>query len=189
PLSALRGVPPAPAAVVPGAPGGAKPAPTRVAAPVGGPAGGPGEPVMQVGRAQVRPKPVVQPAAYPPAAPPPRPPRVPVGAQVQVLKRGGGWSWFGAIFLFCCWCIWAIANWGHDLTVPAITFGLVLVVAGGLFALARVVGRYVVERWMGRPRRTARLSHLLVAAFLVAVGIAYLREVPWVISLVTKITS
>jgi hypothetical protein len=58
-------------------------------------------------------------------------------------------------------------------------------VAAGLFTLARVVGRYVIERGMHRPRDTARLSHLLVAVFLVAVGVAYLRETPWVISLVS----
>jgi hypothetical protein len=142
---------------------------------------------MQVGRAQVRPKPPSDPTGYTgpaPVAPPPRP-RVPVGYQMQILKRGGGWSWFGAIFVFCCWSVWAFANRGHDLTVPAITFGIVLAVGAGLFALARVVGRYVIEGAMHRPRRTARLSHLLVAAFLVLVGLAYLREVPWVMSLLS----
>jgi hypothetical protein len=69
--------------------------------------------------------------------------------------------------------------------VPVITFGLVLVVAAGLFALARLLGKHVIERAMGRPRHTARLSHLLVAAFLVLVGLSYLRETPWVISLLS----
>ncbi len=175
-----------------GAPGGRPPAsgPTSGAPSSGAPApGGSGAgPVMQVGRAPVRPKPAPDPTGYTDAAParPAARPRVPVGAQMQVLKRGGGWSWFGGLFVFCCWCIWAFANRGHDLTVPMITFGLVLAIAAGLFALARVVGRYVIERWMSRPRRTARLSHLLVAAYLVAIGVAYLRETPWVLNLVNR---
>ena len=161
---------------------GAGAARTRVAA--ADPAAGP---VMRVGRAQVPPQPPVDPTGYatPGPAAPPRAPRQPFNAQVRVLKRGGGWSWLGAIFVFCCWAIWAFANRGHDLTVPAITFGLVLVVAAGLFALARVVGRYVIERAMHRPRQTARLSHLAVAVFLIAVGVAYLRETSWVISLLS----
>ena len=52
-------------------------------------------------------------------------------------------------------------------------------VAIGLFALERLVGRIVLVRWLGRERRTARLSHMGVAAFLLAVGYAYLRLVPW----------
>jgi hypothetical protein len=139
-----------------------------------------------VGRAKVQPKPPPEPTGYAtPVAVPAQRPRIPVGYQMQVLRRGGGWSWFGAIFFFCCWCVWAFANRGHDLTVPAITFGIVLAVALGLFVLARVVGRYVIERGMGRRRQTARLSHLLVAAFLVAIGLAYLRETPWVVSLLS----
>jgi Protein kinase domain len=143
-------------------------------------------PAMQVGRARVQPKPPPDPTDYatPVAVAPPRP-RVPVSYQMQILKRGGGWSWFGAIFVFCCWCVWVVANWGKDLTVPAMTFGIVLAVALGLFVLARVIGRYVIERGMGRRRHTARLSHLLVAAFLVLVGLAYLRETPWVVSLLS----
>ena len=47
---------------------------------------------------------------------------------------------------------------------------LSLIVAAGLFALSRVVGRVVLEKQFGRVRRTARGSHLVAALFLVGVG-------------------
>jgi serine/threonine protein kinase len=187
---------PPPTRVDPGAGAGpsGRPGASRVAAPGSGaatPGGSPAGagPMMQVGRAPVRPKPAPEPTGYndtrPPA--PPRRPRVPVAAQMQVLKRGGGWSWFGGLFVFCCWSVWAFANANrdHDLTVQLITLGFVLAIAGGLFALARLLGRYVIERGMQHPRRTARLSHLLVAGYLVFIGLAFLRETPWVLHLVS----
>jgi hypothetical protein len=135
---------------------------------------------MLRGRAAVvpRPAPVVDPTGVP-VAPPPRVPR----PDARTLKLGGGWTWFGAIFAFCCWSVWAVANRPQNLVVPVFGFGLVLLVGAGLFALERLVGRYVLERWLGRVRRTARLSHLGVALYLVAVGIAYLAGAPWVASL------
>ena len=108
-----------------------------------------------------------------------RRPRVPVGDQLRTLKRGGGWTWFGAIVAFLCWSVWALSNWGRSPVLHALGFLVVLGVAIGLFALERLVGRIVLVRWLGRERRTARLSHMGVAAFLLAVGYAYLRLVPW----------
>ena len=132
------------------------------------------------GRATVVPKPTggPDPTSVPVLEPPPRRPRTPVSEQIRLLKRGGGWSWFGAIVAFLCWGVWAIANRANPLG-HLLSFVLVLVVAAGLFALLRLVGRIVLVRWLGRERRTARLSHLGVAAFLIAVGYAYLRTVPW----------
>ena len=57
-----------------------------------------------------------------------------------------------------------------------------LLVAVGLFALARLVVRVVLERQLGRVRRTARGAHLVAAVFLVGVGIAHLRQVEWVMT-------
>ena len=55
-----------------------------------------------------------------------------------------------------------------------------MLVAGGLFALARVVGRLVLERQLGRVRRTARGAHLVTAVFLVGVGFTHLQQTRWV---------
>jgi hypothetical protein len=146
----------------------------------------PGAAQLMRGRATVIPKPSggPDPTSVTTSGPPPRPPRTPVSEQVRLLKRGGGWSWFGAIVAFLCWSVWAISNFGHGLVGQALGFVLVLIVAGGLFALLRLVGRIVLVRWLGRERRTARLSHLGVAAFLLAVGYAYLRLVPWLNGLI-----
>jgi hypothetical protein len=136
------------------------------------------------GRAAVvpRPAPAPDPSGVTPL-PQPRRPRPPLSVQMRVLKLGGGWSWFGAIFAFVCWSIWAVANRSHNLVAGGFAFGLVLLVGVGLFALLRVIGRYVLVRWLGRERRTARLSHMGTALYLVAVGIAYLEQTPWVASL------
>jgi hypothetical protein len=103
----------------------------------------------------------------------------------RLLKRGGGWTWFGAIVAFLGWSVWAIANRGHNTFVPAMEFGLVLLVGAGLFTIQRVIGRFVVERWMHRKRNGAILSHLGTAVYLTAVGVDYFRQTPWVISVVT----
>lgn len=97
-------------------------------------------------------------------------------------RRGGEWTWLGALFAFVCWGIWAISTRG-DLLSPVVTFVLTLCVAVGLFALARLVGRVVLERQLGRVRRSARGAHLLTGLFLFGVGIAYLRQTGWVMDL------
>jgi serine/threonine protein kinase len=139
---------------------------------------------MMRGRASVVPKPTggPDPTSVPLQEPPPRRPRTPIAEQIRLLKRGGGWSWFGVIVAFLCWGVWSIANRANPLG-HLLAFLLVLVVAGGLFALLRLVGRIVLVRWLGRERHTARLSHMGVAAYLVAVGYAYLHSVSWFASL------
>jgi hypothetical protein len=108
-----------------------------------------------------------------------------MGDRMRLLRRGGGWTWFGAIVAFLGWSVWAIANRGDSVFVPLLEFALVLAVGLGLFVVLRLVGRLVVERWMGRQRRTARLSHLGTAVYLVAVGVEYLHQTPWVMHLVS----
>jgi serine/threonine protein kinase len=147
----------------------------------------PGAQQLMRGRAVVIPKQSTggpDPTSVTTSGPPPRRPRTPLPDQIQILKRGGGWSWFGAIVAFLCWATWALSNWGHGQLGQLVGFVLVLVVAVGLFALFRLVGRFVLVRWLGRERRTARLSHMGVAAFLLAVGYAYLRLVPWLVGLI-----
>jgi hypothetical protein len=105
----------------------------------------------------------------------------PSGARRGQWRRGGEWSSAAALFAFVCWGVSAIAN-GRSLVTPAITFALILLVAAGLFALSRLVGHVVLERQLRRPRRTARGSHVLTAAFLVGVGVTYLRQTEWVMT-------
>jgi hypothetical protein len=102
-----------------------------------------------------------------------------MGWHVRELKRGGEWSFAAMLFAFVCWGIWAISSDG-DLNTPVVVFVLSLFVAAGLFALSRVVGRVVLEKHFHRVRRTARGSHIVAAIFLVGVGIAHLRQTPWV---------
>ena len=108
-------------------------------------------------------------------------PRRPMSWHLAQLRRGGEWSAAGALFAFVCWGIWAISGRGN-LTTPVVTFVLSLLTAVGLFALARLVGRIVWERQLGRVRRSARGAHLLTALFLAGVGVAYLQQTEWGVS-------
>ncbi|MEH0842758.1 hypothetical protein V6U81_10255 [Micromonospora sp. CPCC 205711] len=110
----------------------------------------------------------------------PSAPRRPMSWHLAQLRRGGEWSVAGALFAFVCWGIWAISGRG-DLAAPLLTFVLSLLVAVGLFALSRLLGRVVLERQLGRVRRSARGAHLVTAVFLVGVGIAYLQQTEWVV--------
>ena len=107
--------------------------------------------------------------------------RHPLGWHVRQLRLGGEWSFAGLLFAFVCWGIWAISSDG-DLTTPVVVFLVSLLVAAGLFALSRLVGRLVLERQFGRVRRTARGSHIVAGIFLVGVGVAHLRQTEWVMT-------
>gem|GEM_PF-2593925 len=177
-------------------PGGTRTMPpgggTRTVPPQPGPAPGTAggradgaAPVMMVGRAAVVPKaPGPDPTGYAPPQAPARPPRPPLADRMRVLRRGGGWTWLGASFATLSFAIYAVANRAHDLTASFLAYLLVYLVAAFLFTMLRLLGGYVLERGMRRPRRTARLSHLAVCAFLILAGVYYLRATPWVLSLV-----
>ena len=105
-------------------------------------------------------------------APPPR-------STARDLRSGGEWTTAAVIFAFVCWGIWAIAADGDVLT-SVIVLALSLLVAAGLFALSRLVGRIVLERYMHRIRRSARGSYLVASVFLVGVGVAHLQQTDWV---------
>lgn len=115
------------------------------------------------------------------------PPRS-LSAQIQDLRRGGEWSSAAALFAFVCWGIWALSSDG-DLFSAFITFVVTLFVAVGVFALARLVGRLVLEQRMGRRRHTARGAHVVAGLFLSGVGIAFLRQTEWVMTVVNWVTS
>jgi hypothetical protein len=104
------------------------------------------------------------------------------------LRRGGEWTTAAALFAFVGWGIMAISNQG-SLSTQVIVFVVTLIVAAGVFCLARVVGHLVLERWLGRTRRTARGSHLVTALFLAGVGVADLQQVQWVMDAVHWVTS
>ena len=106
-------------------------------------------------------------------------PRMSMDDQLRQLRRGSGWSLLGGLFAFVCWGVWAISARG-DLTSPVVTFVLSVLVAAGLFALARLLGRVVLERQLGRTRHGARGAHLVTGLFLAGVGVAYLRQTEWV---------
>ena len=108
------------------------------------------------------------------------PQRRPLSWHISQLRRGGEWSSAAVLFAFVCWGIWAISSDGEDLTTPLLVFVLSLLVAVGLFALSRLVGRLVLEKQLGRVRRTARGAHMVTAVFLVGVGLAHLRQTDWV---------
>ncbi|HWH00123.1 MAG TPA: hypothetical protein VNV66_12565 [Pilimelia sp.] len=116
--------------------------------------------------------------AVPPAPPAPRPP---LAYRMRQLRRGREWSAIGALFAFVGWGVWLISVRGGDLTVPVLAFVLVLLVAVGVFALARLLGQVVLERGLGRVRHSATGAHLVTGAFLVAAGLGYLRQTPWIV--------
>ncbi|MCA2216735.1 DNA-directed RNA polymerase II [Jidongwangia harbinensis] len=95
------------------------------------------------------------------------------------LRRGGEWTSAALLFAFVCWGIWAISTDG-DLTTPIVVFVCSLFVALGLFVLARVLGGAILEKQLGRVRRSARGAHLVAAVFLVGVGLAHLQQTEWV---------
>ncbi|HKS99735.1 MAG TPA: hypothetical protein VJT31_09425, partial [Rugosimonospora sp.] len=162
-----------------GAPGGGIPAGLNGTGPL--PGGGNGS---MRGRAAVVPRPAPPPDSTGLATTAPEPPayRPPVGDRMRTLRIGAGWTWLGLIFLFLSWCVWAVSNRTHNLVTPGFAFGVVLLVGGGLFALLRLVGRFVLERWLRKQRRSARLAHLGTGAYFAAVGVAYLASTSWVVS-------
>jgi hypothetical protein len=145
-------------------------------------------PPFSQGRARVDPQPAKQRFAdheptgtgWPGASAPQRPA---MSWRWSELRRGGEWTSAAVLFAFVGWGIMAISNHG-SLSTQAIVFVVTLVVAVGVFCLARVVGHLVLQRWLGRTRRTARGSHLVTALFLVGVGVADLQQVQWVMDAV-----
>jgi serine/threonine protein kinase len=138
-----------------------------------------GVPQMR-GRAKVIPRPAPDPTGMMPADPEEMRPRYvpPRGERARTLKIGWELTGTGAIVAFICWGLWALDSNG-SLTGPFIAFLVVLGVAVGVFALARLLGRLILEQRLGRTRRTAKGAHALTGLFLAAAGFAYLREVGW----------
>ncbi|WP_238012093.1 hypothetical protein KZZ52_54300 [Dactylosporangium sp. AC04546] len=141
-----------------------------------------GVPQMR-GRAKVVARPAPDPTGMMPADPVEERPRYrpEPGERARALKIGWELTGTGAFIAFICWGLWALDSDG-SLTGPFIAFLVVLAVAVGVFALARLLGRLVLEQRLGRVRRTAKGAHALTGLFLALAGIAYLREVGWFMS-------
>jgi hypothetical protein len=158
------------------------PASRGSATPPGPVAHGPSANPFSAGRAQVNPHPQTRQFTAEheptgtgwPGAQPPEPRR-----SLRDLRRGGGSTTAAVVFAIICWGIWAIASQSHLMTSVIILVSS-LVVAGGLFALCRMVGRIVLEKQFHRVRRSARVSHLVATLFLIGVGVAFLRQTGWV---------
>ncbi|WP_433610378.1 protein kinase domain-containing protein [Dactylosporangium sp. CA-139114] len=141
-----------------------------------------GVPQMR-GRAKVVPRPAPEPTGVMDFEPQQQPPRYspPRGERARQLKLGWEYTGTGAVIAFICWGLWALDSAG-SLNGPFIAFLVVLVVAVGVFALARLLGRLIIEQRLGRPRRSARGAHAITGLFLAAAGIAYLREVSFAVT-------
>ncbi|GAA2530635.1 hypothetical protein GCM10010201_32640 [Pilimelia columellifera subsp. columellifera] len=100
------------------------------------------------------------------------------------LRRGREWSWIGGLIGLVGWGLWAVSSIDStaDLGVPVLALVLVIAIAAGVFALARLVGRVVLERTMGRARRSAWGAHLTAGVFCALAGFAYLAQTPWIVS-------
>ncbi len=83
------------------------------------------------------------------------------------------------LFAFVCWGIWALSG-GGDLGTPVVVFVITLLVGVGVFALARLVGRLVLERYLNRVRHTARGAHMVTGLYLAGVGFTFLQQTEWV---------
>ena len=114
----------------------------------------------------------------------PAPWHAPSRAEPGTLKRGWKFTGTGGGIAFVCWGIWASSSKGR-LVAPMIAFATVLAVAAGLFVLARLVGRIVLEQRFGRVRHSARGAHAVTGLFLLVAGVAYLQQTPWVIDVET----
>jgi serine/threonine protein kinase len=99
-------------------------------------------------------------------------------ARTKLLARGWELSAAGAAFAFVSWGIWAFMDGSPGVVSRFGAFLFVLAIAGGVFALCRLVGLLVLVRWLGRTRRSARLSHLAVGTFLSAAGAHWLTVTP-----------
>lgn len=118
-----------------------------------------------------------EPAVEPPVRRPPVP-----GA----LRRGSRFTVLGGCVAFLGWAVWALSS-GGNLSTPFTAFVLVLLVAAGLFALTRLIGRLVIEQRLGRARRGASGAHAVTGLFLCAAGVAYFAQTSWVVSAVSWI--
>jgi hypothetical protein len=92
----------------------------------------------------------------------------------------------GLFVAFVGWGVWAASVRGQNV-MPVVDFLIVLVVAAGLFAVCRLLGRHLMESVLRRQRRSARLAHAITGLFLSAAGISFLSQTSWVIKGINRL--
>jgi hypothetical protein len=108
-------------------------------------------------------------------------PSVPLRQRVRMLRRGGRWSAIGAAVLVGCWALFALSSLSGDLAPATLALLVILVVGAFVFGVSRLVGLVILERSMGRIRRSAWASHAVAGLFWVAAGVTYLTRIGWVV--------
>jgi hypothetical protein len=99
-------------------------------------------------------------------------------ASRRSLSDGWGFTATGLIVAFSGWGVWAAALRGTGTSAMS---GLIfmLVVAAGLFTLARFFGYLVIEQILRRSRLHARWAHFITGLFLTVAGVSYLVNTTW----------
>lgn len=92
-------------------------------------------------------------------------------------RRGLELSIAGGVFAFVGWGAWALDNQAGSFITQLVLFVTVIAVSAGVFFAARLAGYLVYEKLFRRKRHTARLAHLVTAAFLIVCGVKYLQNV------------
>lgn len=108
-------------------------------------------------------------------------PSVPLRQRVRMLRRGGRWSAIGTGVLVGCWGLFALSSLSGDLAPATLALLVILAVGAFLFGLCRLVGLLVLERSMGRVRRSAWAAHAVAGLFWIAAGVTYLTRIGWVV--------
>ncbi|GLZ75832.1 hypothetical protein Afil01_06390 [Actinorhabdospora filicis] len=92
-------------------------------------------------------------------------------------RRGLELSIAGGLFALIGWGAWALDNQAGSFITQLVLFVTVIAVSAGVFFAARLAGYLFYEKLFRRKRHTARLAHLLTAAFLIVCGVKYLQNV------------
>lgn len=118
------------------------------------------------------------PSRWGPSAPPARVSRY----RWRTLRRGARWTATGAVFAVITWALWAVTTRDGGMVNRVLALGFVLGTAGLVFGVSRLLGRVVLENTLGRPRRSAWVSHLLTFLLLVIAGVTFLQQTWWAVA-------
>lgn len=120
----------------------------------------------------------VPPSQWGPSPPPARVSRY----RWRTLRRGARWTVTGVGFTVITWAMWAVTTRDGGMASRVVALAAVLGTAGLVFGVSRLLGRVVLENTLGRPRRSAWVSHLLTFLLLVIAGVAFLQQTWWAVA-------